>query len=252
MKPNKKCIAIILAVSVVLLTCTLIVSILIYFGVILLNNPSREEYPVTGVDVSTYQGSIDWETLSSQEIDFVFIKATEGSSLVDPRFSENFAKAQEQDLAVGAYHFFSYDSSAEAQAQNFINTVIPFDGMLPPVIDLEFYGKYDKEPAGRSFVDEQLGLFIKAIEDHFGMNPIIYATERSYDLYLSGAYEKYDIWIRDVYFDPALSDGREWTFWQFTNRGRLKGYSGKEKYIDMNVFNGTRDEFDEYPRYKKN
>ena len=111
---------------------------LVCSGAVLLNNPSASEYPVRGVDVSAYQGSVDWQTLSAQGIDFAFIKATEGSSFVDSCFAYNCAEAQKQSLSVGAYHFFSYDSRGESQAKHYIDTVAPFDGMLPPVIDLEF------------------------------------------------------------------------------------------------------------------
>lgn len=80
----------------------------------------------------------------------------------------------------------------------------------------------------------------------------VYATEKSYDLYLSGAYEEYDIWIRNVLTEPNLSDGRAWTFWQYTNRDSLPGYDGEERFIDVNVFNGNREAFQQYPRYGSN
>ncbi len=208
----------ILSITIVLLICCCITAILLYNGIILLNNPSIEYYPIRGIDVSTYQGDIDWNTLSSQDISFAFIKATEGSTLVDPHFSFNFSEAQKYDISVGAYHFFSYDSPAETQAHNFINTVIAFDGMLPPAIDLEFYGGNEKNPPSREYVNIQLDIMLDILEDHYGMKPIIYATEKSYKLYLSGAYDQYCIWIRNVYSAPKLSDNRNWTFWQYTNR----------------------------------
>ena len=77
--------------------------------------------------VSSYQGEINWRVLSSQNISFVFIKATEGSSFVDKNFAYNFQEAQKTSLSVGAYHFFSYDSEGKTQAENFINTVVPFE-----------------------------------------------------------------------------------------------------------------------------
>lgn len=246
---NKRKISIIAAIMSALLLCVCIIAGLLYNGIILLNNPSDEDYPIRGVDVSTYQGEIEWDVLSAQGISFAFIKATEGSSLVDPHFSFNYAEAQKYDIAVGAYHFFSYDSPAETQAQNFIDAVEPFEGMLPPVIDLEFYADHEKDPPSREYVDVQLGIILKKLEEYYKLKPIIYATEKSYKLYLSGAYEEYDIWIRDVYFNPKLSDGRKWTFWQYTNRERLDGYNGRERYIDVNVFNGSADEFAAYPRY---
>lgn len=89
---------------------------MVYNGIIWFNNPSEEEFPVRGIDVSEYQGEIDWKTLSKQNIDFVFIKATEGSGYTDSCFVYNFDEAQKTDLRVGAYHFFSYDSEGAAQA----------------------------------------------------------------------------------------------------------------------------------------
>ena len=245
----KKIKSIIIIIFAIISCGFIILAGLIYNGIVLMNNPSSNSYPVRGIDVSTYQGDIDWETLAANDISFAFIKATEGSSLIDPHFAFNFEKAQKCGIAVGAYHFFSYDSSAETQAKLFIDTVSPFDGMLPPVIDLEFYGNYEKEPPSREYVDKELGIMLDMIEDHYGLKPIIYATEKSYELYLSNAYSEYDIWIRDVYFNPILSDGREWTFWQYTNRERFDGYNGKEKYIDVNVFNGSSEDFKNYPKY---
>ena len=87
---------------------------------------------------------------------------------------------------------------------------------------------------------------LQALEDHYGQKPILYATEKSYRLYLSGDYDEYDIWIRNVITKPELSDHRNWRFWQYTNREKLSGYHGDEQYIDMNVFNGTAQEFAQY------
>ncbi len=246
---HSKCIRRMGVICIVFLIVTVTALGIVYNGAVLLNHPSKTEYPVRGVDVSVYQGTVDWQTLSAQDIDFAFIKATEGSSFVDSCFAYNYAEAQKQHMAVGVYHFFSYDSSGVAQAQHYINTVAPFEGMLPPVIDLEFYGDYKKNPPSRERVADELQDMLNALEQHYGVKPMIYATEKSYALYLSGEYAQYDIWIRNVLSKPKLSDGREWTFWQFTNREKLQGYEGEEKYIDVNIFCGTEEEFQMYPRY---
>lgn len=224
--------------------------LLLWNGVILFNHPSREQYPVRGVDVSSYQGEIDWAVLASQDISFAFIKATEGSSYTDPYFTRNFEQARQQSIALGAYHFFSFDSPGKTQAEHFIQTVIPFPGMLPPVIDLEFYGEKEENPPPREEVCRQLNDMLARLENHYGIAPIIYATEDSYERYLAGGYEDYDIWIRNVFTFPHLEDDRSFTFWQFTNRERLEGYRGKERYIDMNVFHGSFEEWEAYPRYR--
>lgn len=219
---------------------------LVWNGVILLNNPGRERYPVRGVDVSNWQGEIDWPTLAAQDIGFAFIKATEGSDFVDRRFAENWSGAQQTGLRTGVYHFFSFDSPGHTQAENFIRTVKPFEGMLPPVIDVEFYGDKAKNPPAREDVCRELDDMVALLKAHYGMQPILYATRESYDLYLAGAYADCDIWFRSVLSRPRISDGRTWTFWQYTNRERLQGYSGEENFIDMNVFCGGADEFLRY------
>ncbi len=229
-----------------LLVVSIVIFALVWNGVIILNGISSYQYDIKGVDVSSYQGEIDWNVLSSQKISFAFIKATEGSSFVDKYFAYNFQEAQKTSLSVGAYHFFSYDSEGKTQAENFINTVVPFEGMLPPVIDLEFYGEKEKNPPNRADVEKQLKVMLVLLEEHYNQKPIIYATEKSYELYLSNDYKEYDIWIRNVISKPKLPDNRTWTFWQYTNRERLKGYNGKEKYIDVNVFNGRPQEFSAY------
>ena len=76
-----------------------------------------------------------------------------------------------------------------------------------------------------------------------GQTPILYATQRSYRMYLEGAFDEYPLWLRDVYLWPALTlPGRDWTFWQYSDKGRLEGYEGEEEYIDFNVFGGGEDD----------
>lgn len=235
-----------------LLFLALLMGVLFYNGIITFNHPSREDYPVRGVDVASYQGEIDWEILSKQGIQFAFIKATEGSTFVDAYFEKNYANAIRTDLRIGAYHFFSFDSAGSAQAENFIKTVSIYDDMLPPVVDVEFYGKYvSSPPSNVDAVKRELRILLEALEAEYGRTPIIYATHESYKRFFKNDFEKYDIWIRDIFTCPTLSDGRAWTFWQYTNRGQLEGYQGVEKFIDINVFAGTVEEFERYGRENK-
>ena len=217
---------------------------LVQNGIILLNNPSAEDYPIRGVDVSHYQGEIDWDKLCESDVSFAFIKATEGSNYIDPKFEYNWSEAAETDLRVGAYHFFSFDSDGKAQAENFIANVPVTEDMLPPVIDIEFYGDKADNPPKKKEVKAQLDVLVEALYEHYGTMPIIYATHQSYNLYIADDYKDCPIWIRDVIMTPYLSDNRDWTFWQYTNRERLEGYKGEEEFIDMNVFCGTAEEFE--------
>ena len=220
-----------------------VILILIMLSAIWLLRPNPERYPVKGVDVSAYQGEIDWEKLSTEnteKIEFAFIKATEGSNFVDEKFIINYENAYKTDIIVGAYHFFSYDSEGETQAENFINTVPVLKGTLPPVIDVEFYNDNQHNPPSRKHTESVLKPLIQRLEEHYGQKPIIYATPKSYLLYIIGDYKDCPIWIRNTMTAPLLPDFRSFTFWQYSDKHILNGYSGNEKHIDMNVFNGTK------------
>lgn len=208
---------------------------LLYFGVIPFNNPSDILYPVRGVDVSEYQGEIDWQVLSAQGIDFAFIKATEGSRHVDPHFAYNWEQVNNTRLLAGAYHFFSFDSAGETQARNFLSAVPSAGGMLPPVVDIELYGAYKQSPKPADTVRAELDALIMALENAFGVKPIMYVTQKTYELYLSEGYDMYPLWVRSVYGEPFIQN---WAFWQYSARERLDGYRGEERFIDMNAFNG--------------
>ena len=196
--------------------------------------------------ITIIRGEIDWNKLSDNNIQFAFIKATEGSTFVDDRFNYNLSEALKTNLRIGAYHFFSYDSTGKAQAENFISNVPIIENMLPPVIDIEFYGDKEKNLPDKDSVQTELYILMDMLEEQYGVKPIIYATEKSYNLYIADCYNDYDIWIRNVVSEPSFPDDHRWTFWQYTNREKLDGYNGKEKYIDMNVFFGTQDDFNNY------
>lgn len=231
---------------VLLLGCIalLVLGMLVAEGILPWNEPGSA-YPVRGVDVSAWQGQIDWQVLAGERgISFAFIKATEGSGLVDRCFDQNWAGALETQLRIGAYHFFSYDSSGDAQADLFIQTVPITPSMLPPVVDVEFYGDKEESPPARAEVSVQLQTMLDRLEAHYGQKPILYTTGKVYRLYIQDGYEAYPIWIRDIIGNPELPDGRDWLFWQYSNRGRLKGYAGEEQFIDMNAFSGSQAAFD--------
>lgn len=211
-------------------------------GIVIPNQVYARHYEVIGVDVSSYQGDIDWPTLAAQDIQFAFIKATEGSSYADEKFDDNWQNAAQTDLAVGAYHFFSYDSAGSTQADNFIAHVPVREDSLPPVVDVEFYGDKERNLPEKENVSPELHALLDQLEAYYGQKPIIYATEKSYVLYIWDEFDDYDIWIRNVVTDTNLE---HWNFWQYTDKMKLNGYDGQEQFIDMNVFSGTAEEWKE-------
>ncbi len=222
------------------------IALLMYSCTVAAGKKAREKLPVCGVDVSSYQGDIDWKELSENHVEFAFIKATEGRTYRDKRFENNIENANRTDIAVGAYHFMSFESDGDSQADNFIDAVGDNELDLPPVIDVELYGKFTDNPPDPDSVGEILDVLVKRLSEEYGRMPIIYTNRFGYALYVSGKYEDCDIWFCDITKRPTLFDGREWTFWQYSHTGKLSGFDGSEGHIDLNVFAGSREEFREY------
>lgn len=208
-------------------------------GYIRLNYPSSDLYPVHGIDVSHHQQEINWSKLDKNEVQFVFIKATEGGDFKDTRFQENWAQAKQQNIPRGAYHFFTFCKDGKEQAYNFIESVPKDSTNLPPIIDLEFAGNCSPQNYRESIVNE-IALYIQTIENYYGKKVLIYTTEEFYQKYLTKHFENNPIWIRDIQTSPKLADNRKWLFWQYADKGRIEGI---ETLVDLNVFHGTKEEF---------
>ena len=178
-------------------------------GLILLSHEADpEQWELFGVDVSSYQGNVDWAVLAGQGVEFAFIKATEGSILQDRQFAANWAGAAEAGVRAGAYHFLSYDSPGDTQADNYIATVPVTEGALPPVVDIEFYGKYLEEPPEKAHVKAILDPLLERLEEHYGVKPILYVTYRSYYRYIAGGgYGDYPIWCSSPTISPWCRAG---------------------------------------------
>ncbi len=202
-----------------------------------------DPYPIKGVDVSLFQLDINWEGLEDEGYDFVFIKATEGSSYVDENFSANWDGANETDMRVGAYHFLSFDTAGKTQAENYINTVDKKWGMLPPVVDVEFYGEYSSVHPTKDKLWAKLDPVLELMEDEYGKTPIIYTNTYIYNKYIADRYEDYPIWISDPDIPESLPDGKVWTICQYSFRGHSDNVASGEKYVDLNVFNGSSWDF---------
>ena len=199
-------------------------------------------YTVYGVDVSNYQGDVDWKVLKDQDISFAFIKATEGGNFTDKRFKYNWRHSKWAHVKRGAYHFFSFDSDPVEQAENFMRTVPKDSKMLPPVVDFETYGKYENAPPPKEELVPKLAEYIGAIEEHYNMTPVIYCNTYCYNRYIQGSFDN-PVWLANPSAPPTLPDGNNWEFLQYSFYGILDGYENGVKHIDLNVYRGTREEF---------
>ncbi len=196
-----------------------------------------EGYEIHGIDISHYQGHIDWRelqdaTIQGYPVRFVIMKATEGSSRVDKNFSANFYNAREHGFIRGVYHFWSNNSSPREQAQFFLNNVKLLEGDLPPVLDVEH------KPKNVSVEDFQQDVltWLHIVEDHYHVKPIIYTYYKFKTKYLDASvFDDYPYWIAHYYVDN-VEYGGPWKFWQHTDAGRLPGISGN---VDLDIYNGS-------------
>ena len=197
-------------------------------------------HSVYGIDISHHQGDVDWEALNTGHhpdapISFVYIKASEGSDFKDLRFKENFENARKHGFIRGAYHYFSTTSSGVSQANLFISMVKLGKGDLPPVLDIE------EKPKNKKKYIEEVKVWLKKVEEHYGVKPIIYASSKYKEKYLDDPFFKeYPSWVAHYYI-PELREGEEWLMWQCTDLGVLPGI--KEK-VDINIFNGNKKQFE--------
>ena len=192
-------------------------------------------YSMHGIDVSHYQGDINWKMLEQTRqgkfpVQFIFMKATEGGDFSDDKFVANFDSAKAHGFIRGAYHFYNPKTDADKQADFFIRSVKLEPGDLPPVLDIEKKGKDVKK------LQQDLKIWLRKVESHYGVKPIIYASYKFKTKYLNDSiFDTYPYWIAHYYVDSVRYRG-EWKFWQHTDVGTLPGIDEK---VDLNVFNGT-------------
>ena len=196
-------------------------------------------YAVHGIDVSRYQGAIDWPTVRGAGISFAYIKATEGGDLVDPSFPENWQGAASAGLPRGAYHFYYFCRPAEEQARWFIQHVPRDAAALPPVLDLEWNHLSPTctlRPDGAT-VRAEAARFLDILTAHYGQRPVIYTTPDFFRETGIGTLPNTEFWLRSVANHPSVVyPGQRWTFWQYTGTGIVPGVRGG---VDINTFAGS-------------
>lgn len=191
-------------------------------------------FDVRGVDVSHHQGAIDWERLKEDGVEFAYIKASEGETFNDPRFSRNWFAAEQAGILRGAYHFFSPCRTGKAQAENFMRIVPPDANALPAAVDAEQMQPCSDRPTLPDIAAE-IAVFLDTVEEAFGKRPIIYTTREFHDAHLAGKFEGERFWIRSLLIFPRIRED-SWIFWQYHNRGRRAGVDGP---VDLNAYRGS-------------
>jgi lysozyme len=189
--------------------------------------PSLHAGEVYGIDVSNHQGEINWDAVASDDIDFAYIKSTEGGDFTDLRFETNWAEAARVGLDRGAYHFFTLCRPGKEQAAHFLRVAPPDEAALPPAIDLELAGNCAGRPDLRDAY-RQLEDFLTMVEE---------AWDRPVLLYVGDDWEaRYPVlnrsdrprWLVSFFGRPA----RDWTVWQLHGFAKVDGIDGS---VDLDV-----------------
>jgi len=196
-------------------------------------------YPVHGIDVSKWQGDINWPTTKRGGIAFAFIKATEGGDHLDARFAENWANAGRAGMPRGAYHFYYFCRTPQEQARWFMRNVPRDPAALPPVLDVEWnhQSKTCKRKPSPARIRQEMRTWMGLVQRHYGKKPVIYTTVDFYKDNQLQRLSEGEFWLRSVAGHPReVYPGQSWSFWQYTGTGRVPGISGD---TDINVFSGS-------------
>lgn len=194
---------------------------------------------VFGIDVSKYQGEINWSQVGSHHpIDFVFIRATMGSNGKDAFFQRNWNGAQEKGFVRGAYHYYRPNENSTQQFENFASVVKLESGDFVPVLDIE-----EESDFGRDNLRKGILNWLLLAEEEYGVKPIIYTGLTFYKYVLRGYVDDYPLWIAAYSGRDRLED-IPWTFHQFSDNVRVNGIT--ENTVDGNDFYGSLSELDSF------
>jgi lysozyme len=205
---------------------------------------AAHEYPIHGIDVSKYQGDIDWKAVANSGVKFVWIKATEGGDHADEKFTANWDGAKSVGLPHGAYHFVYWCRSPMDEMTWFEQNAPVEDDELPPVLDVEATptSKTCRIHLEKEATIENMRVMLEEMERHYHRRPVIYTSVDFYEAILSdGAFSDYPIWVRSTKHHPSVKyPGRAWRFWQYQSDGSIPGIDG---HVDRDAYYGTQEQW---------
>lgn len=197
-------------------------------------------YKVSGLDISHYQGNVDFKQVRASGIEFVFAKCSE--YVADDKYVQNKAGAKAAGLLFGAYHFFHPSKDPKNQAETFLRIAKLGPGDLPPVLDWE---STDNVPSSS---DRARGkTWLDLVEKAYGKPPIIYGGPYFLQaLGLDESFKRYPLWVAHYGTTAPLvpAPWKSWAFWQFSDKGVTPGVPGA--HGDADVFNGPLDALKKY------
>lgn len=211
--------------------------------------PRPTDYPIHGIDVSKFQGDIDWNAVANSGVKFAWIKATEGGDNADARFQANWTGAKAAGVPHGAYHFVYWCRPPLEEMANFEQNAPVENDALPPVLDVE--ATPTSKTCHRHLTQEgaiaEMKVMLDEMERHYGKRPVIYTTVDFYQAILAdGAFMDYPIWVRSTKYQPSVKYGpRPWHFWQYQSDGSIAGI---QVHVDRDAFFGTEKQWEAFLR----
>jgi lysozyme len=211
--------------------------------------PRPTDYPIHGIDVSKFQGDIDWNAVANSGVKFAWIKATEGGDNADARFQANWTGAKAAGVPHGAYHFVYWCRPPLEEMANFEQNAPVENDALPPVLDVE--ATPTSRTCHRHLTQEgaiaEMKVMLDEMERHYGKRPVIYTTVDFYQSILAdGAFMDYPIWVRSTKYQPSVKYGpRPWHFWQYQSDGSIAGI---QVHVDRDAFFGTEKQWEAFLR----
>ena len=193
-----------------------------------------------GIDVSKFQGTINWHKVAkTKKVKFVYIRATEGTSIKDPKYKANLDSASKAGILVGSYHVYSSKTTAYQQFANFKSVVVKKKQDLIPVLDIEGHHS-DRLDMKR------VNKLLELMEKEYGTKPMIYTSEMVYNKHFTGKrYRSYHIFIANYHGTPTV----RYTLWQHTTTGRINGIKGD---VDLDKFHKKHSLYDILmPKHRK-
>lgn len=187
---------------------------------------------VQGIDLSHHNAVADWSPITSSDLSFVILKATDGLDYLDPTFADRFKALEAVGMVRGAYHFYETNDDPKRQAEWFIQNVPLKAGDLPPIVDIERV----KAPTPGTLA-EDFKIFLETIEAHYGRKPIIYTGPKFWMHVMKAQLPSYPLWIAEYgAAQPTIPQGwHGWTLWQYTQSLDVPGLEG---VADGSHFNG--------------
>ncbi len=189
---------------------------------------------LNGIDVSYYQGTVNWQSVKAAGNTFAFARATYGSTKVDPQFSINWPAMKAAGIIRGTYHFYVSSNDPAAQANLFLETVGSLGSTdLPPVLDVEAGG-------GTTNLVSGVQQWLDIVEQQLGRTPMIYTGPSFWNENMTSDFGNYPLWVAEYGVStPKQTNGwNNWAFWQYSQSGSVAGISP----VDMDYFNGSRND----------